>query len=89
MFSNLPNYIMKLDLEIGGATSLYDRITEIALVQLKCGVETGRPFITRLSGITTQLVLGTRPTSFSKSYFAVSSCKAYRFKNNHYGIWTS
>jgi DNA polymerase-3 subunit epsilon len=67
MFSNLPNYVM-LDLETTGATPLYDRIIEIALIRFEYGVETERwqtlvnpgisipPFITHLTGITNEMV---------------------------------
>ncbi|PTR14178.1 DNA polymerase-3 subunit epsilon [Nitrosospira sp. Nsp2] len=67
MFATLPNYVM-LDLETTGATPLYDRITEIALIRFEYGVETERwqtlvnpgisipPFITHLTGITNEMV---------------------------------
>ncbi len=67
MFSSLPNCVI-LDLETTGATPLYDRITEIALIRFEDGMETDRwetlvnpgipipPFISRLTGITDEMV---------------------------------
>ncbi len=63
----LKNYVL-LDLETTGATPLRDRITEIALIQFKDGVEVGRwqtlvnpqtnipDFIQSLTGITNEMV---------------------------------
>ena len=63
----LPNYIL-LDLETTGAIPLRDRITEIALVHFKNGIEVDRwqtlvnpkinipDFIQSLTGITNQMV---------------------------------
>lgn len=67
MFSTLPSCVI-LDLETTGNTPLYDRITEIALIRFENGIETDRwetlvnpgtsipPFISRLTGITNDLV---------------------------------
>ena len=67
MFSSLPSFVM-LDLETTGTTPLHDRITEIALIRFEDGVETDRwetlvnpevsipPFISRLTGITNEMV---------------------------------
>ncbi len=67
MFSSLPSCVV-LDLETTGTTPLYDRITEIALIRFEGGVETDRwetlvnpgvsipPFISRLTGITNEMV---------------------------------
>ncbi|SFO26955.1 exonuclease domain-containing protein [Nitrosospira briensis] len=69
MFSSLPNFVI-LDLETTGDSPLYDRITEIALVRFENGIETERwetlvnprisipPFISRLTGITNEMVSG-------------------------------
>ena len=69
MFSILPNCVV-LDLETTGNTPLYDRITEIALIRFENGMETDRwqtlvnpgisipPFISRLTGITNDMVSG-------------------------------
>lgn len=63
----LANYVL-LDLETTGATPLKDRITEIALIHFKDGVEVGRwqtlvnpqtnipDFIQGLTGITNKMV---------------------------------
>ena len=63
----LPNYIL-LDLETTGAIPLRDRITEIALIHFKNGIEVDRwqtlvnpkinipDFIQSLTGITNQMV---------------------------------
>lgn len=65
----LPNYIL-LDLETTGAIPLRDRITEIALIHFKNGIEVDRwqtlinpktnipDFIQSLTGITNQMVDG-------------------------------
>ena len=67
MFSSLPSFVM-LDLETTGTTPLHDRITEIALIRFEDGVEIDRwetlvnpevsipPFISRLTGITNEMV---------------------------------
>ena len=67
MFSPLQNCVI-LDLETTGNTPLYDRITEIALIRFEDGIETARwetlvnpgvsipPFISRLTGITNEMV---------------------------------
>lgn len=67
MFSSLPNCVI-LDLETTGGTPLYDRITEIALIRFEDGIEIDRwetlvnpgipipPFISRLTGITDEMV---------------------------------
>jgi DNA polymerase-3 subunit epsilon len=67
MFSTLPACVI-LDLETTGGTPLYDRITEIALIRFEDGIETERwetlvnpgisipPFISRLTGITDEMV---------------------------------
>ena len=67
MFSSLPSLVM-LDLETTGTTPLHDRITEIALIRFEDGVEIDRwetlvnpevsipPFISRLTGITNEMV---------------------------------
>ncbi|SEL61465.1 exonuclease domain-containing protein [Nitrosovibrio tenuis] len=67
MFSCLHNCVI-LDLETTGGTPLYDRITEIALIRFEDGIETERwetlvnpgisipPFISRLTGITNDMV---------------------------------
>jgi DNA polymerase-3 subunit epsilon len=69
MFSTLPSCVI-LDLETTGTTPLYDRITEIALIRFENGIETDRwetlvnpgitipPFISRLTGITNDMVSG-------------------------------
>src|SRR5687768_12231845 len=63
----LPHYVI-LDLETTGTTPLHDRITEIALIRFENGIETERwqtlvnpgisipPFISRLTGITNEMV---------------------------------
>jgi DNA polymerase-3 subunit epsilon len=96
MFSNLPNYVM-LDLETTGTTPPYDRITEIALIRFEYGVETGRwqtlvnpgisipPFITRLTGITNEMVKDApsfeevAPTLYSHIEGAVLAAHNVRF----------
>ena len=67
MFSSLRNCVI-LDLETTGGTPLYDRITEIALIRFEDGIEAERwetlvnpgisipPFISRLTGITNEMV---------------------------------
>ena len=67
MISSLPNCVI-LDLETTGGTPLYDRITEIALIRFEDGMEADRwetlvnpgisipPFISRLTGITNEMV---------------------------------
>ncbi|SEO34790.1 DNA polymerase-3 subunit epsilon [Nitrosospira multiformis] len=67
MFSNLPHLVV-LDLETTGDSPLHDRITEVALVRFENGIETDRwetlvnpgvgipPFISRLTGITNEMV---------------------------------
>jgi DNA polymerase-3 subunit epsilon len=69
MFPSLPAVVI-LDLETTGNTPLYDRITEIALIRFEDGIETARwetlvnpgigipPFISRLTGITNEMVSG-------------------------------
>lgn len=67
MFSSLRNCVI-LDLETTGSIPLYDRITEIALIRFEDGIEVERwetlvnpgisipPFISRLTGITNEMV---------------------------------
>jgi DNA polymerase-3 subunit epsilon len=69
VFSTLPRFVI-LDLETTGATPSYHRITEVALIRYEYGVETERwqtlvnpgvsipSFITRLTGITNEMVQG-------------------------------
>jgi DNA polymerase-3 subunit epsilon len=69
VFSSFPNFVL-LDLETTGATPSYHRITEIALIRFEYGVETERwqtlvnpgvsisSFISRLTGITNEMVQG-------------------------------
>ena len=96
MFSTLPNCVI-LDLETTGNTPLYDRITEIALIRFENGIETDRwetlvnpgisipPFISRLTGITNDMVRGAptfeevAPTLYSHIEGAVLAAHNVRF----------
>lgn len=72
LFPALVGTYVMLDLETTGATSINDRITEIALVRVEDGVEVARysslvdpeqtipPFIERLTGISNAMVEGAR-----------------------------
>ena len=96
MFSTLPNCVV-LDLETTGNTPLYDRITEIALIRFENGIEIDRwetlvnpgvsipPFISRLTGITNDMVSGAptfeevAPTLYSHIEGAVLAAHNVRF----------